>query len=187
MLRKIALVGLAGVLAASLGGCRSDGSPSSAPSAQASHEVLPRLSKARLEGVWNVRMKLTKNTFGSKPHRKQSGWKFHPTCETGACNVLFKGTVEIGRRAGESAWDHLLFPMSERRGDYQGGGGTRHPSCSSVPAQLAITVTEAAMDDRGRWVATAWEGTYTRRSDTACGGMRLRTLIFGTPAWASQS
>jgi len=177
-LRKIALVGLAGMLAASLGGCTSDGSPSSASSAQASHGVLPRLSKARLEGVWNVRMKVTKNTLGSKPNRKQSGWKFHPTCATGACHVLFKGTVDR---------DHLRFPMSERRGNYQGSGGTRHPSCGSVPAQLAITLTEAEMDDRGRWVATAWEGTYTRRSDATCGGMRLRTLIVGTPTWAPQT
>jgi hypothetical protein len=186
-LRSIALWGLVGVLAASLAGCTSGGPSSSAPSPQASDDDLPRLAEARLEGVWDVQMKVRRNTFESKPHRRQSGWRFHSLCQTGACDVLFKGTVEIGRRAGKSARDHLRFPMSKRRGNYQGRYRSRiHPSCGSAPAHLEITVTEARIDDRGRWVATAWEGTYARRSAAACGGERLRTLIFGTPTWAPQ-
>lgn len=188
MLRNVALWGLVGVLAAGLGGCTSEGSPSFAPSAQTSREDLPRLADARLGGVWEVKMKVTRNTFESKPHRSQSGWRFHPTCETGACDVPFKGTVEIGRRAGKSSRDHLRFPMFERRGNYQGDYRPRiHLSCGSAPAQLAITTTEARVDDAGRWIATAWEGTYSRWSNAACGGDRLRTLVFGTPTLAPQT
>lgn len=145
-----------------------------------------RPGEARLMGNWDVRMKTTNNSFGSKPHRSQHSWIFTPVCKSGACDVILHATIEIGTaaRGKAGAKDKVKTRLVYLNGGYRGSVTGKYASCgqSAVSDTWSFSIRPTDGKWRGdNWVATSWNGTFTRDSPSSagCRGSQLRAVIEG--------
>ncbi len=134
------------------------------PATIAVRTEVPKISEARLEGVFNVRMNLD-SSYGISGVRKHgtAGWRFRPDCTQGPCDVSWKGL------------NPTLGPMDlvRDRARYDGSGsgklgitcgGTRTTSSFRVN----VKVIKARMID-GEWTAVKIEGTWSFTDPAALG------------------
>ncbi len=166
---------------ASTGARQSPVVPSSSPA------LVPQpLSQARLEGKWNVQLFVRSSNFASHPQTKQRGWGFQPLCSTGACDSILRGQVNFApdaQRAQAGARQNFRVRMVKLSTSYGGRVTGFFASCGSTASKdtwtFSIKVTDAQYFG-DQWVATKWEGTWTRNAPFGtCTPGHLQAVIRG--------
>ena len=122
------------------------------------------LALARLQGLYNVTL-ITESKFGYGKFsaRHNSGWRFVPVCDEGACDVDWRDTSS-----------HELAARVDRMGaSYEGSDSGRfniqcdgHPLVSTLTFRLHVTRAKVVGDT---WRAAALEGTLTQREGEQLG------------------
>ncbi|MFN8078312.1 MAG: DUF2510 domain-containing protein [Kineosporiaceae bacterium] len=128
-------------------GMRSD------PSAPLELHIVDRLvADARLDGAWDVSVKVTEN-HGTPLQTGESStatWTFTPTCDAGACDLTVEGTlVDLPFRT----------KLTRQGAHYTGTMTTRAGTCADKPVTdtvaFAVTVTQGELTP-GYWAAAHW-------------------------------
>jgi hypothetical protein len=122
------------------------------------------LALARVQGVYDVTL-ITDSKFGygSFPARENTGWRFVPVCDEGACDVDWRDTNS-----------HELAARLDRTGaSYEGSDSGRfniecngHPVVSTLTFRLHVTRAKVVGDT---WRAAALEGHLTQREGAQLG------------------
>jgi len=122
------------------------------------------LALARLQGLYDVTL-ITESKFGYGKFsaRHNTGWRFVPVCDEGACDVDWRDTSS-----------HELAARLDRTGaSYEGSDSGRfniqcdgHPLVSTLTFQLHVTRARVVGDT---WRAAALEGHLTQREGQQLG------------------
>ncbi len=132
--------------------------------------LAPAISEARLEGDWEVALKVTKNS-GTRLKLGDTTvepWTFAPKCSTGPCPANLSGTI-----AGQP----FTVTMARAGAVYKGSTTAHIARCGSTDTVNKITVVVKVTDggvSGGDWAAADWTGTldlsipYTRSGSYYC-------------------
>jgi hypothetical protein len=122
------------------------------------------LALARVQGLYDVTL-ITESKFGygSFPARDNTGWRFVPVCDEGACDVDWRDTTS-----------HELTARLDRTGaSYEGSDSGRfniecqgHPVVSALTFRLHVTRAKVVGET---WRAAALEGHLTQREGAQLG------------------
>ena len=122
------------------------------------------LALARVQGLYNVTLTTdSKFGYGTFSARHNTGWRFVPLCDEGACDVDWRDTNS-----------HELTARLDRTGaSYEGSDSGRfniqcngHPLVSTLTIRLHVTRAKAVGDT---WRAAALEGHVTQRETAQLG------------------
>lgn len=131
--------------------------------------VSPEVAAARLQGDYAVSGVVTQAVGVAGEHRGEQvrrTWSFNSPCPTGACPLLGL------RRQRSGAASDALFLRQVAPGTYAGTGifaaplrchGRLHPRGSDVPYTITLTVTAAAPQPDGSFLATGFSAAYRNR------------------------
>ena len=146
----------------------------------------PPVSAARLQGPWNVNIKVVRGGAairGSKAWTQV--WLARPKCPAGPCDVTLAGTtsrhykfkVTLTRTGAvyRGKTKAVIFPC--------GVGSVSFPIHSTLAIQLTI---QTAQVDNGAWMAGTWAGTmkvsspYTSSGNYYCNASHQKISLFGS-------
>ena len=122
------------------------------------------LALARVQGLYNVTLTTeSKFGYGKFSARHNTGWRFVPVCDEGACDVDWRDTSS-----------HELAARVDRIGaSYEGSDSGRfniecdgHPLVSTLTFRLHVTRAKVVGDT---WRAAALEGNLTQREGEQLG------------------
>ena len=124
----------------------------------------PALRQARLEGVFNVKVK-EQSSYGYErnPGRVTMGWEFKPSCKSGPCKVRWQDTTYKG----------LKSTLTRKGRSYRGSdSATLNVRCGStvtvsqVEVNFRVTKARAIGDE---WRAIRFTGTMKRSEASQLG------------------
>jgi len=160
-----------------------DGKRSPQSASLAVNTLIPPMSQARLQGLWNVFAKnlthLPGNRSGTLP------WDFIPACGAGPCTVVahvkdgkhsFKVTLT---RAGAVYRGHAVANLGGC-----GPKGNKIPDPATVKFRIRI---KDAVGEGQAWVATSLTGTmagsykYVSSATFYCSAVSFKAALSGTP------
>jgi fibronectin type 3 domain-containing protein len=138
---------------------------------------VPPLSKARLDGDFNVNVKVT-SASGYTDYAKKFkiGWEFTPRCSEGPCDVKWKDLSDKDfratlKRSGATYKGSDSGPLNARCGD----------TVVTSKLEISFKVVKAKAIE-GAWTATKIRGTIvqTEKAQLGCVSTRLDQAIMGT-------
>ena len=119
--------------------------------------AVPKLAAARLEGYFNIRLKVTSSSGYSGDLPKSAGWHFRPKCRHGACDVIWSDNASHTGHAHGAARHGARYVISY--------SGYHFISCNGAHStsvlHITLRVTKARVHD-GEWLASRVEGTMTQ-------------------------
>jgi hypothetical protein len=131
------------------------GSRRSQPAAAEATLPTPPLADARLTGNFDVRITISgASGYGNDVPTFTAGWRFRPTCEAGACDVIWSDNASRSVHARASRHGGIY------RISYH---GFYFISCSGTHATSSLDITLHVTKARvrhGEWVASHVRGTY---------------------------
>lgn len=129
---------------------------------------VPPLSAARLEGVFDVRGKVTSSSgFSTLPQSASYGWRFKPKCPQGSCRVIWNDAQFKARTPFDKS-------KASYDGTYVGKFGIRcgsTESTSTVTIEIEVTHAKAM---GGVWRATRFRGTLSTYDPSQLGCVSSR-------------
>jgi hypothetical protein len=125
---------------------------------------IPSLSEARVEGDYNVVVKVVSaHGFQSYSGKFTIGWHFKPKCKKGTCDVMWSDLTE----------DTLTGLLTRKSASYHGGDtGKFNSTCGQTVVLTTLTIdfhVTHAKPRFGEWRASKFEGTMTQREDSQLG------------------
>jgi hypothetical protein len=156
---------------------RGSGTQESDPLSVQVEVPVPPLSKARLDGDFNVHVRVT-DASGYTDYAKKFtiGWEFTPKCDEGPCDVRWKDLSDKDFRA----------TLKRSGARYRGSdSGPLNARCGETVVtsklQIDFKVVKAKAID-GAWTATRIKGTVvqTEAAQLGCVSTRLDQAITGT-------
>ena len=137
--------------------------------------AVPQLAVARLEGYFNIRLKVTSSSGYSGELPKSAGWHFRPKCRHGACEVIWS----------DDASRTVHAPGARRGARYViSYGGYHFVSCSGAHStsvlHITLRVTKARVHD-GEWLASRVQGTMTQSEaeQLGCVASKVTAKVLG--------
>ena len=138
---------------------------------------VPPLAAARLEGYFNVRLKVTSSSGYSNdlPGTSSAGWHFKPRCRHGACGALWSDNAS--KRLHARATRHgARYRISYR--------GFLFVSCSGAHATSALEITLRVTKARVRgheWLASRVQGTFgtSEAEQLGCVASQMQAKVLG--------
>jgi hypothetical protein len=137
------------------------------------------LALARVQGLYDVTL-ITESKFGysSFPARENTGWRFVPVCDVGACDVEWRDTNS----------NELTARLDRSKASYAGSDSGRfniecndHPVVSLLTFRLHVTRAKVVGDT---WRASVLEGRLTQRESAQLGcrpsgvGYTVRLVLY---------
>ena len=148
--------------------------------------LTPPISRARLQGAWDVEVKNVGPVRGGR--NGTVSWYFSPVCKAGACEVILRGdagganqsfTVKLTRtgRVYSGQTVASVHPC--------GSGVDSIPDPTTLKIRLRVT---GAVGQNQAWAVSTWAGTmtgtyqYVASSSFYCPALTYRTTLAGSPA-----
>ena len=146
--------------------------------------LTPPISRARLQGAWEIRAK----NNGPAPGGRNGSlfWQLSPACAAGACDVTLRG---------QNGGDAFTVKLTRTGAVYSGQAMDKGRLCgsavNSVPdpetLKIRIRVTHAVGENK-EWVATSWVGTmagtyhFVSSATFYCRAFTYTASLSGSPA-----
>lgn len=137
--------------------------------------AVPQLAAARLEGYFNIRLKVTSSSGYSGDLPKGAGWHFRPKCRHGACEVIWSDDASRTVRA-RGARHGARYVISY--------SGYHFVSCSGAHStsvvHITLRVTKARVHD-GEWLASRVQGAMTQSEaeQLGCVASKVTAKVLG--------
>jgi hypothetical protein len=132
----------------------------------------PAVSEARLEGDYNVKLKVVSSSgFRSISTKATAGWQFKPKCKAGPCKVVMSDLSEKS----------LKLTLDRKGPKYSGddpsaifGTCNGKPIPSSTTIDLTVTKAKGLS---GEWIATRFTGTISYTTPPQLGCVRATATL----------
>jgi hypothetical protein len=138
---------------------------------------VPPLSKARLDGSFTVKVKVTSASgYTDYAKRFTIGWDFTPKCRQGPCNVRWKDLSDKDFRA----------TLKRKGATYKGSdSGPLNAKCGDTVVTSTVDISFKVVKAKaveGAWTATKITGTMVQAEEAqlGCVATRLDQTITGT-------
>ena len=107
--------------------------------------AVPKLAAARLEGYFNIRLKVTSSSGYSGDLPKSAGWHFRPKCRHGACDVIWSDNAShTGHAHGRRGMAPAMSSPTAATTSSPATARTRHRCCTSHSASPRPAFTTAS-------------------------------------------
>jgi Fibronectin type III domain len=146
--------------------------------------LTPPISRARLQGAWDIRAK----NIGAAPGGRDGSlfWQLSPVCAVGACDVILHG-----QNGGNSFTVKLTRAGAVYTGQAMDKGRLCGSEVNSIPdpemLKIRIRVTDA-LGENQEWIATSWVGTmagtfhFVSSATFYCRAFTYTASLAGSPA-----
>jgi hypothetical protein len=137
----------------------------------------PPLATARLEGYFDVRLKVTSSSgYGNNPPgTTTAGWHFKPLCPQGACDAIWvdNGAKSVHARATRHGARYHIS-----------ASGYYFVTCNGAHATTSLDITFRVTKARVRgheWIASRVQGTYqqSEAAQLGCGSSQANATVRG--------